>query len=173
MANGYSVWKSSIPAGHEIPHYYGDYVRLLFIATAMLSLVALPLWGNLIPFVSIYLQVGAPLLLVLLAGLTSARNLYAMLANATVSGVSALLLEFAAIMYSMSGPHGVELFIAREVAVLLMLCSLYFSIKTIRAMESGKLGRTDSPLEFVDETETAFVPPVERYRSTDISDYDA
>ncbi len=160
--------------GNDIPHYYGDYVRILFVATAMLSFVAMPLWGDLLPFVNTSLQIAAPLLLVLLAGLTSARNVLTMIANATIAAMSALLLEYAAITYSQTGAHGAELFIAREVAVILMLAALYFSVKTVRAMNSGKLGHMNSPLEFMEDLEEEVaLPPVETQPRTDVSDYDA
>jgi Ni/Fe-hydrogenase subunit HybB-like protein len=155
MENGYSSWRSTIAWSQEIPHYYGDYVRPLFIAMAVLSFVAMPLWGDLLP-VGIIPQVGASLLLVLLAALTSARNLPVMLVNATVAGVSVVLLETVAIVR-----HHVDttpLFLAREAGVLLMLAALYFGVKTIRSMLTGKIGHQDSPLEF-DETAEPIVPP--------------
>ncbi len=145
MDNGYNSWKAGVAWSQEIPHYYGDYVRSLFIATAILSLLAMPMWGDLLPF-STVLQVAAALLLVLLAGLTSARNVHVMIANATIAAVSVVLLEYFAIVErEIASP---QLFIAREAAVLLMLASLYFSVKTVRAMMDGKLGQADTPLEF-------------------------
>jgi hypothetical protein len=145
MANGYSSWRAGIPANREIPHYYGDYVRTLFIAMAILSFVVMPLWGDLLPL-GIVLQVSASLLLVLLAGFTSARNTYLMITNATVAGVSVVLLEYFAVM--LRPLQSTQLFIARESGVLLMIAALYFSVKTLRAMMSGKIGHNDSPLEF-------------------------
>ena len=142
---GYTTWKTRLAPGHDIPHYYGDYVRPLFILTAILALVATPLWGPLLPFGAVA-QVGASLALVLLAGLTNAKNIYLMAANATVSAVSVFLLEIAAIALKTGG--SIELFAAREVCALLMLGALYFSIKTMRGMLTGKIGHPDSPLEF-------------------------
>lgn len=136
----------------DIPHYYGDYVRSLFITMAILSFIAMPLWGSLLPL-GIIPQVGAALLLVLLAGLTTAKNLPIMLVNATVSAVSVVLLETFAIL--LQHTQSIQLFLSREAGVLLMLGALYFSVKTVRAMMSGKLGHTDSPLEFEEPMETA------------------
>ncbi|MEK7602059.1 MAG: hypothetical protein AAB472_01045 [Patescibacteria group bacterium] len=153
MANGYNEWKVDMTSGKDIPHYYGDYVRTLFIVMAVVSFIATPLWGDLLPF-GVIAQTVAPLLLVLLAGLTSAKNHYIMLINATISGVSVLLLESYAII--MHHTQSSELFFAREAGVLLMLGSLYFSIKTFRAMMSGKMGHFDSLFEF----DGATPPPV-------------
>ncbi len=153
MENGYSSWKSSLSWSDGIPHYYGDYVRTFFIAMAILSFVAIPLVGDLLPL-GIIPEVSAALLLVLLAALTSARNLPVMLINATVSGVSVVLLESFAILLQHS--QSTQLFLAREAGVLLMLGALYFSVKTVRAMMAGKIGHADSSLEF-DEVENVMV----------------
>lgn len=169
MENGYTAWKSSFWFGDGIPHYYGDKVRQLFIATAMLSFVVMPLWGELLPFVGIIPQVGAGLLLVLLAGFTSAHNILVMIANATVSAVSILLLESTAIALQNTGAYRMELFLSRELGVLLMLGALYFSIKTVRAQMSGKLGHPDSPLEF--GTSVSDVRTPEQY-THNVSEYD-
>jgi hypothetical protein len=151
MQNGYTSWQATLASGRDIPHYYGDYVRPLFIAMAVLSFVVTPLWGDMLPF-GIIAQVGASLLLVVLAGLTNAKSLRIMLVNATVAGVSVVLLESYAIILRSVGPHQNELFLARELGVILMLVALYFSVKTARSMLTGKIGHPDSPLEF-DEQE--------------------
>jgi hypothetical protein len=145
MENRYSSWRSSLAWNDVIPHYYGDYVRSLFIAMAVLSFVVIPVWGDLLPF-GIVPQIGASVLLVLLAGFTSARNFYLMLTNATLAAVSIVLLEtYAVVMHPL---QSTELFVAREAGVLIMLAALYFSVKTARSMMSGKIGHNDSPLEF-------------------------
>lgn len=168
MEKGYTTWKSSFWFGDDIPHYYGDRVRQLFIATAALSFVCMPLWGALVPFVGIFPQLGAALLLVLLAGLTSARNQLVMIANATIASISILLLESAAILLQNKGAHAQELFYARELAVLLMLGALYFSVKTVRAMMAGKLGHPNSPLEF---DETDYKQTKRKEHTSDVSEY--
>jgi uncharacterized membrane protein YjjP (DUF1212 family) len=169
MKNGYTNMKSSLWFGESIPHYYGDYVRAFFIAMAGLSFVVTPLWGDLLPF-GVVAQVAASLLLVLLAGLTSPRGYFVMIANATVAAVSILLLESAAIILRTLGPNATQLFMAREAGVLLLLGALYFSVKTIRAMMAGKLGHMDSPLEFT-EDEESFEKESTMYQHQDISDY--
>lgn len=155
MENRYSSWRSSLAWDKDIPHYYGDYVRSLFIAMAVLSFVVMPIWGDLLPL-GVVAQIGASVLLVLLAGFTSARNLYLMIVNATVAAVSVILLESYAVL--LHPVQSMQLFIAREAGVLIMLAALYFSVKTVRAMVSGKIGHADTPLEF-DQSEEA--DPVE------------
>jgi hypothetical protein len=165
MEQSYNSWRAGLATGRTIPHYYGDYVRPLFIAMAVLSFVVMPLGIDLLPF-GIVTQVGASLILVLLAGLTTPRNLYIMLINATVAGVSVVLLESFAIMLRSAGSP--QSFFAREAGVLIMLAALYFSVKTARNMLAGKLGHPDSPLEFdeLDELVAETVPQDTRPKET-------
>ena len=172
MNNGYTNMKDSLWLGEGISHYYGDYVRSFLIAAAALSFITIPLWGDLLPF-GVVTQVGASLLLVLLAGLISPRAPYVMIAVATVSAVSILLLESAAIMLKGEGENATALFLSREGCVLLLLGALYFSVKTVRGMMAGKMGHSDTPLEFYDtKSETPLqAPKVQDH--IDVSDYDA
>src|SRR3989344_2428276 len=130
---------------HDIEHYYGDYVRALFLGAAVLSAVAIPLFGDLLPF-GTFAQVGSALLLVLLAGLTNPHSRMLMIYDVVVSGIGVFLLESAAILlYTADTP---ELFAAREAAALALLFAFYFSVKTLRAMSLGKVGKMEKPWEF-------------------------
>lgn len=146
--NGYSAWKARLAPGHTIPHYYGDYVRWCFVSTAALSLVAMATWGPILPY-NVVLQVAAAVLLILLAGFTSAKSLLSMIANGTVAAVSIILIETFAVELRIV--NSAALFFAREAAVLLMIAALYFSVRTARNMMMGKVGHPDSPLEFIEE----------------------
>jgi len=130
---------------HDIEHYYGDYVRALFLGAAVLSAVAIPLFGDLLPF-GTFVQVGSALLLVLLAGLTNPHSRVLMVYDVVVSGLGVFLLESAAI--SFYAADTAQLFAAREVAALALLFAFYFSIKTLRAMMLGKVGKMEKPWEF-------------------------
>lgn len=130
---------------HDIPHYYGDRVRELFVLSAVVSFVAMPLWGDLLPYGTLT-QVAAGLLLVLLAGLTNPHSKSVLMTDAVVSGISVLLLETTAI--SMHAAQSSELFLAREATTVLLLVAFYFSVKTLRAMTLGKIGKPERPGEF-------------------------
>lgn len=130
---------------HDIAHYHGDRVRELFLAGAVLSFVALPIWGNLLPF-GTFVQVSAGLLLVLLAGLTNPHSKGVLMLDTLFSGLSVLLLESAAI--SLRATETWPLFIIREVSALLLLIAFYFCVKTLRAMSLGKIGKPGDPNEF-------------------------
>lgn len=142
---------SSVFRLHDIPHYYGDYVRALFLAAAVLSLVAIPVFGDLLPF-GTFAQVGGALLLVLLAGLTNPHSKMLMMCDVIVSGVAVLLLESTAISFYASDSSA--LFISREAAAVALMFAFYFGIKTLRAMSLGKVGRAERPWEFEDTKDT-------------------
>ena len=112
---------------------------------AVLSFIAIPLFGDFLPFGPIP-QVGAGIVLILLAGLTHAKSTFVLIADATFSGVSVLLLETVAIMTRAT--QSMPLFAARELGVVIMLVAFYLSVKTARNILTGKIGRPDSPLEF-------------------------
>jgi hypothetical protein len=129
----------------NIPHYYGDHIRALFLATAVLSVVVIPVYGDLIPFGTL-VQICCATLLVLLGGLTSPHSTMVMWYDAIVAGLGTILLESAAInLYS---ADSIELFVAREVAALALMFAFYFSVKTLRAMSQDKLGKVARPWEF-------------------------
>jgi hypothetical protein len=131
---------------HDVPHYYGDTVRSLLIATAVISALAIPLLGDLLPY-GTTAQVACTIALVLLAGLTNPHGKIVSILNTTIAAVGAFLLESAAVtLYS---NDLLLLFMAREAAALLLLFALYFSVKTVRAMFSGRIGK-DEPIDEFD-----------------------
>jgi len=69
--------------------------------------------------------------------------------NLAVSGVGAILLEYAAI--ELYAAQSLELFWMRELAALGFFVALYYSIKTVRAMATHRLGRTEETGEFNEE----------------------
>lgn len=131
----------------DIPHYYGDRIRALFLATAVLSVVAIPTLGDLLPFGTLG-QIACATLLVFLGGLTSPHSTLVLWYDAAVAGLGSVLLESAAINFYTGA--SLELFLAREVAALALMFAFYFSVKTLRARSQGKLGKAARPWEFED-----------------------
>lgn len=127
-----------------VRHYYGDTVRVIFIAIAVLVGIAVPLTGNMEAGIAF----GGPtiILLVVLAGLTHPHGSAILTLNAIVSAVGLFLAEmFAIAAYS---AENVPAFIALEVVAVLFLAALYFSVKNVRALLTGRIGRSDSLAEF-------------------------
>jgi len=65
-----------------------------------------------------------------------------MMLNSLFAAISVLLLESTAIIFRTS--ESWPLFIAREISGLLMLIAFYFSVKTLRAMSLGNIGKRDA-----------------------------
>lgn len=137
---------------HDIQHYYGDHVRSLLIAVAVLSIVAIPFIGDLLPFGALW-QVGAAVILVLVAGLINPHSKLIMLCGAIITGMGVLLLELT--VASSYASDSLILLVTREAAALALLFAFYFSVKTLRAMMQGKVGQTERPWEFDDQKESA------------------
>lgn len=133
---------SKIPA---VPHYHGDAIRKLFVACALLSLFVIPLWGNLLPF-GLMFELGTIILLVLFAGLTNPHSTLVLALDTLIAGTGAFLLEAAAIDFY--GTESIMIFIAREIAAILLLLAFYFSVKTLRAVLLHQVGHTSRPGEF-------------------------
>lgn len=129
----------------NILHYYGDSVRNMFIASAVIYAIALPLFGSLLPF-DVYTGIGIVLLLVFLAGITNPHSQILMFLNAAVAGIGVYLMQTAAI--SFFDQDSSILFVLRQVVVILLLIAFYHGVKTARNMILGKIGKDPSPAEF-------------------------
>ena len=141
-------------APSRIPHYYGDYVRILFFIAAALGAFTVPVWGSVLP-IGTFPQVVGIVILVLLAGLTNPHGTMVLWADTIVSAIGVLFIENTAIsLYSIDE---IAIFFVREVLVLLLLVAMYYSIKTVRAMTQHEIGHTmrvgefDEPAEDSDE----------------------
>ena len=130
-----------------VAHYYGDPLRRIFVAIAVISVLVIPLWGNLLPF-GTFFELLSALLLVLLAGLTNPHSPTVAVINTLVSATGALLLEMAAIDFYHS--QSFLLFAIRETTAILFLFSLYFAVKTLRAMLLKQVGHLPEQGEFND-----------------------
>ncbi len=146
-----------------IPHYYGDYVRILFLSTAALAFFAIPVWGNMLEFGVIF-EILAGLLLVLLAGLTSPQSKGVMMLNILVAALGAFMLELTAVSYQAKSSF--ILLSVREAGAILLIIALYFSVKTLRAMIQGKIGEAYNPEDFIHEK------PEHEYVEDRTDDYD-
>lgn len=136
--------RSPLDSSH-IPHYYGDYVRLIFIIAAALAAFAIPVWGDVLP-IGTFPQVVGIVILVLLAGLTNPHGTFVLWVDAIISAIGVLFIENTAIsLYSIDE---VAIFFVREILVLLLLFAMYYSIKTVRAIAQHELGHEISLGEF-------------------------
>ncbi len=127
-----------------LSHYYGDAVRLLFLAVAVMVGVAIPFSGEL----RMGALIGAPSIVVLLvlAGLTNPHGKIVLVMNAIVAGAGVVFTQLIAL--AAYGAGGYPFFAFIECMSVLLMVSLYLSIKNVRAMAAHKIGRVDGMGEF-------------------------
>lgn len=117
--------------GPSIPHYYGDYVRQLFIFCAAAMLVLAPFLSR-DNFFLLSIEVIGAVVVVVLGALTNPKNKIALLADAIVAGIGVVVYELLALALYTQGE--MLAFLAREVVAMGFLFALYFSLKTFRNM---------------------------------------
>lgn len=131
----------------SIMHYYGDYVRQIFVVTGAAMLLLAPFLINrapaLLPFV-----IGGAIVLVILAALTNPKKVWVVMADALAAGVGIVVFESLALAAYASGNW--MAFIALEVVTIAFLFALYYSLKTVRTMLLGQIGKGPTYGEFVD-----------------------
>jgi lysylphosphatidylglycerol synthetase-like protein (DUF2156 family) len=115
----------------RISHYYGNTVRKLFLAGGIAVLIFLPFQRDLLPFHSLALIFGA-LLFTLLAGLTSQKQHWAIIADMVAAALALVVFEYFAITrYADTGVDLVTLI--RQALAINFFFALYFSCKTLRS----------------------------------------
>jgi hypothetical protein len=133
--------------GTGIPHYYGDHVRQIFIVTGAAMLIMAPFLVSrapaLLPF-----EIGGAIVLVVLAALTNPKKVWVLMADTLAAGVGIIVFESLAIAAYTSGNW--LAFIALEVVTLSFLFALYFSLKTVRTMMLGQVGKRGTFGEFAE-----------------------
>ena len=127
-----------------VRHYYGDIVRALFVANAIIIGAIIPISGN----IPVAIRLGTPIIiaLIILAGFTNPHGKLVLIFGALVSALGVLFAEILSIdAYNTESWY---LFFAFEVVSALFLIALYYSVKNVRAMALDKIGRIDGVGEF-------------------------
>jgi hypothetical protein len=121
----------NVPPHREIPHYHGDGVRALFVASAVLLIVAKSTGAEL-PL-STFGTVVAAVVLVVAAGITNPAQRGIHWFNAALAIIGTILFGRAAVNhYSVGASVGDTSFLFVEALALLSLVALYFTTRTIR-----------------------------------------
>ena len=128
----------------SVNHYYGDVVRMLFVAVAIMIGVAVPFSGEL----RMGALIGAPSIvaLLVLAGITNPHGKMVLVLNALIAGAGVIFTQLVAL--SAFGAQQYPFFAFIECMSVLLMAALYLSIKTVRAMAAHKIGKVDGVDEF-------------------------
>ncbi|MFZ3044066.1 MAG: hypothetical protein WA058_03085 [Minisyncoccia bacterium] len=123
----------SVPRHREIPHYHGDAVRALFVATAVLLIVAQSTGAEL-PL-STFGTIASAVTLVVAAGITNPAQFWIHWFNALLAVAGTLLFGTTAVEHYRSGVNLFDpSFVYVEALALLALVALYFTTRTIRGI---------------------------------------
>ncbi|MDD3531079.1 MAG: hypothetical protein PHV99_00595 [Candidatus Pacebacteria bacterium] len=123
----------NVPRHREIPHYHGDAVRVLFVASAVLLIVAKSVGAEL-PL-STFGTVTAAVILVVAAGITNPLQFWIHWANALFAIYGTVLFGTTAVEHYRSGTNAFDTsFLFIEALALLALLALYFTTRTIRGV---------------------------------------
>ena len=112
-------------------HYYGDNVRKLFVAVAIITLLTLPFFRDFV-HVPVMYYVTAMIFLCLVAGFTNPTHRWVVILNVAISVYGILFFESEAI--SAYGFYDTQIwyFWTNQLLALLFLTSLYYAAKTER-----------------------------------------
>ncbi|MEK7155966.1 MAG: hypothetical protein AAB734_03745 [Patescibacteria group bacterium] len=143
-----SPYMPDLAPGPKISHYYGDYVRQIFMASAAIMLVFSPFLARTFPM-ALPFEIGGALIIAVLGALTNPARQMSLLANAIASGVGVVVYELLALNAFYSG--AMIAFVEREALAIGFLFALYFSLKTLRNMVFHMVGRGDKYGDFLKE----------------------
>ncbi|MDE1919314.1 MAG: hypothetical protein KGH56_01300 [Patescibacteria group bacterium] len=122
-----------VPARREIPHYHGDAVRVLFVVSAVVLIVAQSTGAEL-PLSTLG-TVGSAVILAIAAGITNPMQYEIHWANALIAVLGTLLFGTTAVDHYRAGMSFFDpSFVYVEALALLSLISLYFTTRTIRGI---------------------------------------
>lgn len=122
-----------IPHHRDIPHYHGDAVRVLFVVSAVVIIVAQSTGADL-PL-STFGAIISAVMLVVIAGITNPAQSWIHWFNAFVAVIGVLLFGTAAVEHYRSGTNVFDMsFIYIEALALLSLAALYLTTRTIRGI---------------------------------------
>lgn len=112
-------------------HYYGDAVRKLFLGGAVLMLVTLPFFWNLIS-VPITASITIILLIGVAAGLMNPKILWVAILNTVIAAGAFVAFEYYAVDTYIKYSSTHWLFWIDQLLALDFLVAVYFGVKTVR-----------------------------------------
>lgn len=124
----------SVPRHRDVPHYHGDAVRALFVASAVLLIVAKSVGAEL-PLTT-FGTVASAVVLVVAAGITNPAQFWIHWANAFFAIYGTILFGMTAVSNYRAGTSAFDTsFLFVEALALLALIALYFTTRTIRGIK--------------------------------------
>lgn len=127
---------TTLTAEKNVMHYYGDTVRFLFLIAAIVMLLMLPMFNEILNIPTI-ISVASILILGAAAGFTNPKQKWDATINVLVAAAGFLIFESTAVWTYQQQIDSIraERFFMTNVGLgLLFLIAIYFSIKTLRGL---------------------------------------
>ena len=121
----------------SLAHYYGDIVRKLFFAAAILMLIGLPFFSDRLPISTIESLVVI-VAIGFFAGLTNPVDPFPAVINTLASVAGVVIFEYYAVLAYQLNSASDPLFLADQALAIIFLFALYYGTKTLRAMVIDK-----------------------------------
>jgi len=131
LSNGEKLIKQADREIRPMDHYYGDYVRRLFLVGSFVWVAVAPFTGTLDARLIIAAVFGM-LAFVIAAGLTSPTKYFTAILNIIISLIAVIGFEWIAINLYGPAPAGGFLFWIYQLLTINFLFALYYSVKTLR-----------------------------------------
>lgn len=116
-----------------LKHYYGDVVRTLFLAAAVIMLLTLPFLDPRLP-VPVSLSILAILIIGIIAGVTNPVKKSTAIVNTGISAIALTVFEYYAVKTYLAASFSNLMFFVNQILALIFLFAIYYSTKTLRAM---------------------------------------
>ena len=128
----------------KIPHYYGDIIRKIFLVCGLIILITLPFLKNNIS-TPIFYSVLIILVLAFFAGMTNPRQKEIIVGDVIVS-VIAFLVFFYQTVTKFQGFFDL-LFLTNFLLSILFLFAFYWSVKSLRGLETAEMSLSEEQIE--------------------------
>lgn len=113
-------------------HYYGDYLRRLFLIGVIGTLACLPFYPYLLPIFPVFVLIAVCLVIVALAGIANPKSRGVAVWNIGIASILFFLFEYFAVTEYNDSTF--VLTAVRQALALIFLFSLYYGVKTVRGM---------------------------------------
>lgn len=114
-------------------HYYGDLVRKLFLAAALLMIILLPFMTQYLE-VPLYISILAAIALSVFAGITNPLQRWSVILDFLVALLGTVIFEYQAVQGYTTYSLTHRTFWGNQALAVLFIVALYFCTKTVRGM---------------------------------------
>lgn len=115
----------------QIPHYYGDTVRYLFMSAGFLMLISLPLFQGAIRLPTLF-SIIAIVVLGLAAGLTNPKQASSAVINLAIALIGLIVFSYYSVNIFNEQQTAQGFFFINIVLAIAFLFATYYGVKTVR-----------------------------------------